>query len=555
MSRIGLLVVAVAALTGFLLASRGLAFHWNPDDSFVVGSVDGTSPWSNGRFDAWSFVKAGDRDRLVFEGALPWWTAKNFKYELWRPVSSAILYATHAAFGWDRWWYQLVSALSYVAFILVVGAVYFATLPRATAMVSVAIFAVASSHMDVLYWLAAMHYLVAGALAALSLFLWVRYREAGGAWHLVASCASLLAGFLASEAAFAGAGFLVAYELCRGGRSLRRNLAGAAGPILLCAAYVIVYKLAGKGIAGEGSHVDPFEHPWLFARAVVRNSAFYIVQLFAAGKDWRLVCLGIVGLVLGRLVWRGERADRERIGLYGLGLLLSLVPLGANEYSLRSLVLPSIGACALLGLFVVACTDVVRKAGRRAPRALAAAALGIVMTQQGVAHARSAAAIYRARSDWSRPNQFLLSSSARFARKSVFVVGGGEFLYAQLGGDYIRRLTGNAPQHWYALSSGDGQHEIRRVDEDTIELTLPNRGYFFRSERDSLHEGAVFATEAYTVTVLAVAGAHARRVRVDFSHPIDPREDIFITLVGTEDAPEGRVLSLPAIGDSAAVLR
>ena len=106
-----------------------------------------------------------------------------------------------------------------------------------------------------------------------------------------------------------------------------------------------------------------------------------------------------------------------------------------------------------------------------------------------------------------------------------------DFLYGQLGGDYVRRMTGHAPRAWYALSAGEGPHEITRIDDDTIELTMPDHSRFFRSQLQPMHDGERVETRAYAVTVLQTVDGHPRRVRIDFARPIDPARDVFVSLV------------------------
>src|SRR5687768_10461525 len=89
------------------LSVPALWIPFDPDEHVVLGGMDG-SPWMGTKFDLYRFStgKPEDVQSLMARGAVPWFTSAEWKYALWRPLTSALFVVDRAISGWNRVGYQ-----------------------------------------------------------------------------------------------------------------------------------------------------------------------------------------------------------------------------------------------------------------------------------------------------------------------------------------------------------------------------------------------------------------------------------------------------------------
>ena len=141
-------LVVVAVVLATVSALPMLAAPWDEDEVFLVGAVQGTSPWMNSRFDAYRFSSGDEKEvaQLVASGAMPWYTAPDFKYALYRPLTSALLWIDSLAFGDRRLGYQLDAMFWHALLVIAAATVLARAAPGRAGQGALLLFATSVTH-------------------------------------------------------------------------------------------------------------------------------------------------------------------------------------------------------------------------------------------------------------------------------------------------------------------------------------------------------------------------------------------------------------------------
>jgi hypothetical protein len=295
-----------------------------------------------------------------------------------RPLTSATHMADYALWPRRIDVQHAHSIAWYAALVAAVALLYRRMMGRtAAAAVAAVMFAIDDAHALPVGWLASRNALIAAFFGVLTILAHHRWRtgrrpragatsnsgggDRGGAWGtlaVVAFGASLLAG----EAGVATFAYLLAFAIVldRSGTWARR-LATLIPYVIVIIAWRAMWSWRGYGVIGiETLYTDPLADPRDFLAHLVLRLPLLLAGQWAyppadvailfddAGKV-RLALVGAaVVVVIGMSMWRALRHSRVA-RFWGLGMVLSAVPLCAAFPSNRMLLFVGIGAFGLLG--------------------------------------------------------------------------------------------------------------------------------------------------------------------------------------------------------------
>src|SRR4051794_23011274 len=226
----------------------------------MVLSIEGGAPAPiPAPFHLYSFMTGanGERDRLVQQSGLPWWSVDGIRISFFRPLSSLLLVLDHAVAGRHPLLYHVHSIAWYVLAVLAAALLFRRLLPEREAALAALLFAVSPAHWMLAAWPSARHEAISGALVIIALFLHLEARERverAARWFSVAALLCAALALCGGETGLGLFGYVAAYELLgrREPLSLRLRALVPWGALLF--AYTAMYKGLGFGVRGAGSY-------------------------------------------------------------------------------------------------------------------------------------------------------------------------------------------------------------------------------------------------------------------------------------------------------------
>lgn len=563
-------VIAVAVVLHLPALSSGLA----ADDYLQRAMLDGSYPIPKSALDLYSFVDgAAELGPLLEQGTLPWWSHPDLRLSALRPLASLTIALDHRLLGLSPT-AQHVHSLLWFALVCAGWAVLARRLlPPATSLLALAIFAWAPTHVMPIGWLANRTAIMSAAFGVLALVCHLRWREDG--WRPGAPLSALgwALALGAGEYGLSALAYLVAYELMAGRGGSRQRGIGCAAGVVPALTYLALHVALGYGARGSAVYVDPIATPGKFAvAALVRlpalaGSALTLVppEILHAGSvatgPLGLVLLGVAiaavaSLLVGTLRRSSTEARRRLIG-FALGALLSLLPLAGTLPSSRLLLVPCLGASALLAaLFADGWRGVRSAERRRSPwtwlRAAATSPLVAlhVLIAPLAAHAGSVAW----RDLHARVRGTYLSAPAPAKPDQTLILINAVEPMSLIYPPYARAEAGiPMPKAWRVLSITHKDQKLTRVADDTLELAVQGGGMLedpvsqlFRSLAEPLRKGDVVELADVRIEVMELAEWGPSRVRYRFARSVD---DPSITLLALRGETMVRV-NKPAKGQS-----
>lgn len=246
------ILFALVALGVFSPALRTPFFF---DDYLHASMVEGTFPVHRRAWDLYDFVGDSDRDALVAQGYLPWWSDAHLKIRFFRPLASLIRFAEQRFFGASPLLFHLHSFAWWVLAVVVAHRFFRRLLhPRAAALAA-AIFGLAPCHMVPLAWLANREALISLTFGTLALSGYISFSQ-NRTVAAALRCAFLFSVALsAGEYAICFLGYVIAFEVFRGDHIVRRVVATL--PFVLPAAvYLTIRALLGYGARNSAFYAD-----------------------------------------------------------------------------------------------------------------------------------------------------------------------------------------------------------------------------------------------------------------------------------------------------------
>lgn len=554
-----ILLVGIIALLPALRAPLWL------DDYTHAAMVEGNFPSKRGPMDLYDFVGDSDRSVLVDRGVLPWWSSPTLKIRFFRPLSSALLWADHAAFAHRPLPMHLHSLAWWVVVVLLARGLYRRLFSERVALVATAMFALAPCHTVPIAWLANREALMSVAFGLAGLHALVRWREGGKAWLPLAAAIAFLLSHLAGEYALCFAGYVLALELMRPKDGALRRALSVATFAVPSAAYLALRSALHYGTAGSGFYRDPLREPALFLQQAPRRLASLLLDAWwtldsdgwAVTTSWWWLAL-VVAVSLAVLVVPVRRAiaaqdARERGYARWLlvGSLLALLPVLPVAPSARVAQTAAFGVAALAALVVehawFGSPDGPRE-GAAQLTGLAGALLAFAQLVHGpVTTWLEGRDFQRQAQDFAERSAWLAARVAPAERAHVVVTRAG--WQTVLFTHFAVGAHGAPPAEWRALALAP-HVLLMRVDARTMDVVVAKGSTYFPTGPNDLfrntpmHEGDEVEVPGLRATVISDGSTAAGRVRFVFDRDLD---DPIYTWV-TEDAKGFRLEPPPKPG-------
>ena len=567
-------VLWVVALLSVLLALPALFADFYCDDQAMVLTIEGIAPAPvPGPFHLYSFMTGapGERDWLVSQSALPWWSVDGIRLAFFRPLSSALLVFDHALAGRHPLPYHLHSMAWYVLVVLAAARLFRRLLPEREAALAAVLFAISPAHWMAVAWPSARHDAISGAFSAFALLLHVEARERGVAGSRALSLASFGCALLAlagGETALALFGYVAAYELIGRREALASRLRALAPWGALFVAYAAMYKGLGFGVRGAGGYVDPIAQTHSYLELLPGRLAIYLnaallcipaeLTMLVPTSARILAALGVVAaLAFAGLMRRAARAVdtalARTLGWLLVGALLSLLPAAASMPGDRVLLQANLALAPALSVVLL-------YAGR-----VAQSVIGTWLARAGVAlfgliHVVLAPLSF-AFGAWqlASTSHAAMDAAANAeipARPGQAVVGigladplVGMYLSASL---YVAPRPEPRPSAVQLLSMSAHDHLLQRTDDRSLELTIVGGAllegpleYLFRPESAPLRAGDRLPLGAWTVQILEEIAGRPTRFAVSFDRSLD---DPSLSFLIWKDGGL-RALAVPRVGE------
>jgi hypothetical protein len=558
--RIALVVAAVFGAWEMLFAG------FMADDLMQLSVLEGVSPaaaWTS-PLELYRMSANGEHVRaLQNAGLVPWFFPANFEMAFLRPLSSALLAADHAVFGLHPAGYRLHGVLWALALVAAAAALFRRALPGRTGTIALFVF-VLSGIQAIFCWTAARHVVIAAALGVAALTAHMRWREEGWRPGSALAALALALSLTASEAGVAVALYLLAYEAFGASGTARARISAAVPTLVVLAAYLLVWRLLGRGVSPGAGYIDPLRDPATFLIELPARLAVLVGGMVVGGSAdlWVLrpdlrSALAAVGAVvsvvfaaLAYMAWREAAPARRRpIGWLGAAAVAAVVPFAGTPIGTRCLLVPFVGGAALVAVVLEQWWTAWRGRPGMPYRILGAACAGIAVIHLGLAPLarlsmpvllheamaeRAAAAIRDAELD---PTSFPTQTAVVLVAPDLIVGLHGAFYRV------LHRLP--MPDAWRVLSWAPGTHRFVRTSCDTLEMEVDGEG--IRSA--TLAPGSVIALRGMEATVLATAAHGPSRVRIRFDRALD---DPSLTLLAWRNGRLRRV-DPPLVGGAVAL--
>ncbi len=316
--------------------------------------------------------------RIMDLGIAPWWTLLELRMAFCRPLTAFTHWLDY------RLWPHTpmlmhVQNLVWFGALVFAAAVYYRRIMGWTVVAGLAalLFAVDDGHATPAGWIAGRNALTSMFFGLCCLIAHDRWRRDAWTWGALWGPIALLAALLSAEAGVSTFAYLVPYAaFIDRGRWWPRVRALAPYFVILIG-WRIVWALRGYGVHGVGAYVDPLGNPLAFAVSVANiapilllgqwatppSDLYILYDIFMPGSA-RWVGWGAVGVLAMMALIMVPHLRRDRTAkFWASGMLLSLVPIcaSANFPMDRLLVFVSLGAMGLLGQFLIAVYEHVRR--------------------------------------------------------------------------------------------------------------------------------------------------------------------------------------------------
>jgi len=534
-----------AFLGGYLLRSRDGGHTWGGPN---------IPPPIPGPFHLYTFMSGapGERDRMVAESEIPWWSASGIRLSFFRPLSSALLTLDHAVAGRRPLFYHLHSMAWYVAAALAAASLFRRLFAEREAALAALLFVVAPAHWMLAAWPSARHVAISGTFAILALIAHLEARKRDRAPLLTAAACALAALALAAgETALGVFGFVAAYELVGRRDALAERLRALLPWAALFLAYAVLYKAFGYGVRNCGAYVDPIAQPLAYLALLPTRLAVYLdaalwcvpseISLMSSRAAPIMAAMGVVATLTFAGLFR--RASRELDAQHAdthswlfVGALLALLPGIASIPGDRVLFLADLAVAPGLAVILL---HAGRKSQGGAPLLVARVGVGFL----GLVHVVLAPLLFAFSAEnlaaTSHAGIAAASNAEIPARAGLSVIGiglsdplVGMYLSASL---YIAPRPEPRPSSVQLLSMSAHDHRVARTDDRTLEISVLGGtmlegalDYLFRPASAPLHVGDTLPIGAWSVRILDETDGRPARFAVRFDRSVDDPQLAFV---------------------------
>jgi hypothetical protein len=539
------LPVALATLAPLLLLPA-LNLGWQLDDYFhrsrILGYGDANPIQIFVPYDG----NPTHNLRQMEAGTLPWWASSDLHLAFLRYASTLSMLLDYQLWPNHPVWMHLHSLLWLSALVVAATLLYRRILGATWAAgLAALLYAVDGAHAIPAAYLANRNALIATCLGFLSIVSFIRWRQKGHRGGGVLSALLLALALSAGEMALATAGYLLVYALVLDRGTVQKRVAGLLPHAVVLGAWAVIYRVGGFGAHGSGFYLDPLGDPLRFASSFLKRAPLLLMGQWTpipaelglvfppgthAALELRVFSLAVVAVLAALLV---PLMVRDRVArFWGLGVLLSLVPIAAVAPENRLLSFVGLGSMGLLAQLVQA----VFSAQSAAPivrgwRVLAGVAAIVLLPLHLVAspalglvavryQAKASAAMLRAIAS--------VPSDAKIAMQDLVLVNPPDYVYVVTAIPVVKELDHEpVPRRIRALSSGSAL-EVTRVGPNSLQVRF-REGLFptafsryVRSRNDRFHIGQRFEVSGLSVKVERLnAHGDPDQVLYDFAVPLE----------------------------------
>ncbi len=521
-------------------------------------------------FDLFCFAR-GNADALypfLNSGPYPWYTLPDLKLHFFRPLSSATMVLDHQLFGETAFLYHVHSLLWYVLLVWGVVLLFRRHMTPGLASLCGLLYLLDDGHLLPALWWSNRNAIVAAAPALLGLVAHLRWREDHWRPGLPLSLLGYGLGLLGGETALGIFGYLIAYEMTCPRTPWYDRVRALSPAGLLAVAYLLVYKTANFGVHGSGVYLDPIaEWRTYLAAAPTRLTELLGIQFFSLPSELSVVSnpLGtlllaaafLLTLVLGAglvRLWKFCDKDERRLLLWmGLGSFIASLPVLATFPSGRLLLLPSIGGCVWIGLFISKGLQLARARETRFVRLLAGVFVVLhlaVPPLHWIGASIAIPTIIHASKDAFREIEINPKTAPTQRVIALFAADPYTGFYPLVMRQYLGYPN---PRSWQTLSLAPFDHEITRTAPHQFEvhvlggelLSTPFER-LMRSDQYPYQPGEVVTLQGFTITILETGAWGPSRFRLTMDEPLESPAYTFLAWQDGRLSP----ITWPAVGES-----
>ncbi len=513
------LVVSILAAIAMLPA---LSAGWELDDSFQRATLLGygdTKPIN-------TFIQYIDRAHNLAQmdsGTMPWWGSPDLRQAFLRYASTLTMMLDYRLWPNHPALMHLHSLLWLSAAVLVAALLYREVLGAGwVAGLAALMYALDGAHAVPAGYLANRNALIACCFGFISVLTFVRWRNHGRAMTRWLSVLMLALALSAGEMGLATVAYLFSYALIVDRDRIRARLMRLLPHGAVLAVWALIYKVGNFGSHGSGFYVDPLRDPLGFAGSFCQRAAFLMMGQWspvpaemsmgsapgsAASFHLSVFSFVVVAIVVALFI---PLILRDRLArFWSLGVLLSLVPIGAVGPENRLLGFVGLGSMALLAQL----TEALFAGSIVAPRvwkgfAWAATLLLLLLHLVAAPFLGIARLDYQTNVD-SRMTRAMASvpSDPQIASQDLVLINPPDHIYLVTAIWAVHLLEHlPRPRHMRALSSG-GELEVTRVGPRSLQMRFPNGFFptafsrFLRSPNERFSAGQHFDLPGFSVVV------------------------------------------------------
>jgi hypothetical protein len=536
------LAVAILAAVAMMPALTG---GWQLDDYFQRVTMLGYGDSKPIQV----FVQYIDRQHNLNQmavGTMPWWGSPDLHQAFLRYASTLTMMLDYRLWPNHPALMHLHSLLWLAAAVLVAALLYREVLGATwVAGLAALMYALDGAHAVPAAYLANRNALIACCFGFLSVLAFVRWRKDGHRGTRWLSVLMLALALSAGEMGLATVAYLLAYALTVDRDGIRARLMRLVPHGGVLGAWALIYKLGNFGSQGSGFYLDPLHNPLGFAVSFCQRAAFLLMGQWsplpaemsmgpAPGTPAALhlsifsfAIAAIVALLFLPLILR-DRVAR----FWGLGAMLSLVPIAAVGPENRLLGFVGLGSMALLAQltqFVLARSSVAPVPRVWKGFAWAATLLLLLLHLIAAPLLGIARIAYQANvSSRMRRAMASVPRDPRIESQDLVLINPPDHIYLVTAIWAVKRLENlPMPRHLRALSSG-GTLEFTCVGPRSLRVRFLGGFFptafsrFVRSPNDRFHAGQRAVLPGLTVTVESLdSRGDPAQVRYDFAVPLE----------------------------------
>ncbi|MEE2751017.1 MAG: hypothetical protein VX519_06280 [Myxococcota bacterium] len=490
------------------------------------------------------FFPGGEGNQALFEaGIMPWWSHPDIRIAFWRPLSSATHLLDHTLWPDNFLPAHLHSLAWYAVAILVVTTLYRKLIPTsAAAGLAAWMFAIEDSHAMATAWLANRNALLPLIFGAFALMAHIRWQQEHKHRFLAVAILAFILALSGGEAALGALAYIVAWQLTLADRRGTARLTPLIPYALIVLVWRILYNHLGYGAYGSGPYIDPANEPIAFLAGLAQRGPLLLASLFTQAPidpwifippsaQWVLVFLGcgVVAILVRLFLPLLENSALARF--FGLGMLLSMVPVCASFPMDRLCIQMGIGAFGLIALLAQhrgflhaepASTEEPSAFHRRGIKGLLLvhAVMAALLLPGRV---MSAGSFFEVAEQPSKS----ITKSPELAEQTLIWINSMDLLLGYMVAERAYKKE-TVPKRVGLLCSMFAENHVTRVDEDTLEIR-PVGGFLAsytdrmsRSDKLGFTQGQRIPTPDFEVEVTEVLeNGRPKAARFHFNKPLE----------------------------------